>query len=84
MKFKLLFLSILTITALLTGCATTQPEITNNNFNSTLWVQTAAEYEANSIQAYNSAESNIALGKYLNDPKIRLSPDIKKTNIIND
>ncbi|MDZ7718488.1 MAG: HAD family acid phosphatase [Balneolaceae bacterium] len=61
MKFKFLFLSILTITALLTGCATTQPEITNNNFNSTLWVQTAAEYEANAIQAYNSAESNIGV-----------------------
>lgn len=59
MKFKFLFFSLLTTTALLTGCATTQPEITNNNFNSTLWVQTAAEYEANAIQAYNSAESNI-------------------------
>lgn len=59
MKVKYLFLSFLTITALLTGCATTQPEITNNNFNSTLWVQTAAEYEANSIQVYNSAENNI-------------------------
>lgn len=59
MNFKLATLSIFTITALLTGCATTQPKITNNNFNSTLWVQTAAEYEANSIQAYNSAESNI-------------------------
>lgn len=58
-RFKSTLLSLLTITTLLTGCATTQPEITNNNFNSTLWVQTAAEYEANSIQAYNSAESNI-------------------------
>lgn len=59
MKSKFVFLVILVITALLNGCATTQPEITNNNFNSTLWVQTAAEYEANAIQAYNSAESNI-------------------------
>ncbi|MCG2590522.1 5'-nucleotidase, lipoprotein e(P4) family [Rhodohalobacter sulfatireducens] len=59
MNLKSTFLSILSITALLTGCVTTQPEITNNNFNSTLWVQTAAEYEANAIQAYNSAESNI-------------------------
>lgn len=59
MKSKFLFLSILTITTLLTGCATTQPEITNNNFKSMLWIQTAAEYEANAIQAYNSAESNI-------------------------
>lgn len=58
MNFKLT-ISFFLITALLTGCATTQPEITNNNFNSTLWVQTAAEYKANSIQAYNSAESNI-------------------------
>lgn len=59
MILRFTILSILIITALLTGCATTQPEITDNNFNSTLWVQTAAEYEANSIQAYNSAESNI-------------------------
>jgi acid phosphatase len=57
LKFTIFF--FLSITALLTGCATTQPEITNNNFNSTLWVQTAAEYEANAIQAYSSAESNI-------------------------
>ncbi len=59
MRLKSIILPILSITALLTGCATTQPEITHNNFNSTLWVQTAAEYEANAIQAFNSAESNI-------------------------
>jgi acid phosphatase len=59
MNLKPIFLFILIISTLLTGCATTQPEITNNNFNSTLWVQTAAEYEANAIQTYNSAESNI-------------------------
>lgn len=59
MKLKFSIFLYLSITTLLTGCATTQPEITNNNFNSTLWVQTAAEYEANAIQAYNSAESNI-------------------------
>jgi acid phosphatase len=59
MNLKFTFLMIFSITALLTGCATTQPEITNNNFNSTLWLQTAAEYEANAIQAFNSAESNI-------------------------
>lgn len=61
MKFKLSIFQYLLVTALLTGCATTQPEITNNNFNSTLWVQTAAEYEANAIQAFNSAENNIDL-----------------------
>lgn len=38
MKFKSLFFSLISITALLTGCATTQPVITHNNFNSTLWV----------------------------------------------
>lgn len=59
MNLKSTFLSILSITALLTGCASTQPDIINNNFNSTLWVQIAAEYEANAIQAFNSAESNI-------------------------
>lgn len=40
---------------LLSGCAAKQ----NNTLNSTLWVQTSAEYEANCLQAYNVAEKNI-------------------------
>jgi 5'-nucleotidase (lipoprotein e(P4) family) len=40
---------------LLVGCATTA----NNNFNSTLWIQTASEYKADSLQTYRSASSNV-------------------------
>ena len=42
------------------GCASTA----NNNFNSLLWMQSSAEYKANTIQAYNTALRNIdaALG----------------------
>lgn len=38
----------------------------NNNFNGTLWVQTASEYKANSLQAYNAAMQNIQ--KAIHDP----------------
>ena len=43
-----------------TGCASTA----NNNFNSLLWMQSSSEYQANTIQAYNSALKHIdaALG----------------------
>jgi acid phosphatase len=37
------------------GCASTA----NNNFNSLLWMQSASEYKANTIQAYNTALKNI-------------------------
>ena len=40
---------------LFTGCASTA----NNNFNSLLWMQTSAEYRANTVQAYNEALRNI-------------------------
>lgn len=36
---------------LITGCTTA----TNHNFNGVLWVQTAAEYQANCYQTYNAA-----------------------------
>lgn len=41
----------------LSGCASTK----NNNFNSTLWMQTSSEYKANSFQSYNIALANIEL-----------------------
>ncbi len=43
------------------GCASTT---SNNNFNSLLWMQSSAEYKANTTQTYNSAIRNIdiALG----------------------
>jgi len=40
------------------GCTTARTN-GNNTFNSTLWLQTASEYKANAIQAYNSAAHNI-------------------------
>lgn len=54
---------------LLSGCAT----IENNNFNSTLWVQSSSEYKANSIQTYNMAEKNIDLA--LNDTSWTAAPE---------
>jgi len=55
----------LSAVSLIGGCAA--PSVTthssNNNFNSTLWVQTASEYKANSIQAYNAAINNIERAK---------------------
>jgi acid phosphatase len=52
----------LTTLMLLVGCQTTQKvsPTAQANFNSTLWVQTAAEYKANAIQAYNAASQNLA------------------------
>ncbi|MCF8216695.1 MAG: acid phosphatase [Chlorobium sp.] len=40
---------------LFAGCASSA----NNNFNSLLWMQTSAEYKANTGQAYNAALRNI-------------------------
>ncbi|WP_317932941.1 5'-nucleotidase, lipoprotein e(P4) family [Halioxenophilus sp. WMMB6] len=66
------FIAALLSLALLTSCATSQlPPTTSDastsnakitsdaNFNSTLWLQTAAEYRANARQTYNSARQNI-------------------------
>ncbi len=48
-----------------TGCTTTKKIPTANhadyNFNSTLWMQTSAEYAANSIQTYQTASRNLPL-----------------------
>ena len=37
------------------GCAAT----TDNTFNSTLWIQTAAEYKAHALQTYHAARSHV-------------------------
>lgn len=65
MKINNSTIGLLSIFGLLTGCATTpvNTNLINNNFNSTLWVQTASEYKANAIQAYNSAKHNIEQAK---------------------
>lgn len=59
-------LTVLTIVLLLSGCAGARPEIAppsaptgavaDDGLNATLWVQTAAEYEAAALQAYVQAE----------------------------
>lgn len=45
------------VVLLLNGCSiTARPKsASHNNLNSVLWVQTSAEYKANSLQAYNAA-----------------------------
>jgi len=52
---------LLSVGSLMTGCAVTSTTASssNNNFNSTLWIQTASEYKANSMQTYNAALNNI-------------------------
>jgi acid phosphatase len=47
------------------GCTHTVQEekvsLINNNFNSTLWMQNAAEYKANSIQVFNVATTRLKI-----------------------
>lgn len=61
MKLHLVRVGLIAVLGLATGCTTPieTKSLTNNNLNSTLWVQTASEYKANSIQAYNSAVKSI-------------------------
>ena len=56
-KFRMCFL--ITIACLTMGCVARQPNLSNNNVNSILWIQTSSEYKANSIQAFNAAENII-------------------------
>ena len=65
MRFKLVFFSLIPFFGLLSGCATIQNQtaLANNNFNSTLWVQSSSEYKANSLQAYNSAQRHLKIAK---------------------
>ena len=58
MKINILLMGFV----LISGCST----IPNNNFNSTLWIQTSSEYKANSIQVFNNASYKIV--QSLNDP----------------
>ncbi|WP_319521967.1 HAD family acid phosphatase [uncultured Desulfosarcina sp.] len=58
MKIKFKMVCFFSIAILTSGCAAPQSN-GNNTFNSTLWLQTASEYKANAIQAYNSAAHNI-------------------------
>ena len=55
-------IAFITSTALLSGCASTSE---NNYFNSALWMQSAAESKASSIQTYNVARQTISMA--LND-----------------
>ncbi|BBO75957.1 hypothetical protein DSCW_33740 [Desulfosarcina widdelii] len=58
MKINFKMVCFLSIAIFTMGCAVPQSN-DNNTFNSTLWLQTASEYKANAIQAYNSAAHNI-------------------------
>jgi len=70
MKFAQLLALLLAVSAaLLNACATPQ----NDNFNSALWVQTASEYRANSIQTFNGAARVIGLA--LSDPSWTAAPE---------
>ena len=56
------FLSVVLLPAFgaIAGCAAVtmqKSELTNNNLNSTLWIQSSSEYKANSIQTFNSARN---------------------------
>ena len=55
MKFSFGVWLFLTGSIVVLGCAATPGRRCNDNFNSTLWVRTAAEYKAGSIQTYNTA-----------------------------
>jgi len=57
MKINFKTVSFFSIAILAMGCAA--PQNVDNALNSTLWLQTASEYKANAIQAYNSAIHNI-------------------------
>ncbi len=56
-------IAVLMLAILVTGCAHhgNDKESTphNNNFDSTLWVQSSAEFVANSLQTYNTATINL-------------------------
>lgn len=65
MKYQLSVISLLSSFVLLTACTThtNTTNSTSNNMNSTLWIQSAAEYKAHSIQVYNSATMSIDKAK---------------------
>ncbi|MEO0367391.1 MAG: HAD family acid phosphatase [Pseudomonadota bacterium] len=66
MNSKLSFVGLIFTVSLFTGCTTSDhapDSIIHNNFNSTLWIQTASEYKANSIQAFNSAAAHLEQAK---------------------
>lgn len=60
MRFAMYMAIIASMVAITAGCTTKKTvDLRDNNFNSTLWVQSASEYRANSMQAYNSALKNL-------------------------
>ena len=65
MEYVLKSIAVLVLGILINGCTQLADDKTfngsHNNFNSTLWVQTSAEYRANSLQTYNTATRNLAL-----------------------
>lgn len=65
MKKYLFIFATLILVLSQTGCTTTKiisaTDHADYNFNSTLWMQTSAEYAANSLQTYQTASRNLPL-----------------------
>lgn len=53
------------LAALVSACTTPQPALKHNNVNSVLWLQSAAEAQANSLQTYQAAA--LSLDQAIND-----------------
>jgi 5'-nucleotidase (lipoprotein e(P4) family) len=58
MNSKTCIICLITIACITMECVVRQPKL-QYNLNSTLWIQTASEYKASSIQAFNAAEKMI-------------------------
>lgn len=85
MKLSQRILVLLFTIGLIDGCKTT-PEmpaqsIEHNNMNSTLWVQTSAEYKANAIQTYRTAEMQLAAAKANGDWRAMLEQTAKSAEL---
>lgn len=63
MKYVRIPFELVILGLLVTGCAHHEnselPTKDDNNFNSALWMQSSAEFEANSLQIYNIAMGNL-------------------------
>lgn len=76
-SFFLRFLAILGAGVICSGCSpladNVSTELINNNFNSTLWVQQSSNFQATSLQTYNTAARN--LKKAVNSSTVTAVPE---------
>ena len=79
-----IFVLLITI-GLMAGCKTIAetpaPSLEHNNMNSTLWVQTSAEYKANAIQTFRTAELQLAAAKANGDWRAMLEQTAKSAEL---